>query len=270
MSGLTRRLMSERRRARISGVQCCFTLLFLAFAAWSGEVLAETYAIMSLIGDHATVIGQAKQTGSRLEQNPRSVIQLPDSGLDDFAARVAYATIAKVRPDASVSAFRAKDPALYALRDSWLDADVTKVQELLSLVAVQVPPSPDSHLLLITPYRDDLQLRTDSDYRGSGKVGGLGFYVDVSTRFQSSDTGETANGFLGVFANFQLVLVNSQSNAIEAHERVVVGSTYAAARAKDRSSWNALSPAEKIKALESLLKREIERVLPTMLSSKKP
>ena len=40
----------------------------------------------------------------------------------DFAARVADATIAKVRPDASVTTLRANDPALYALRDSWLDA----------------------------------------------------------------------------------------------------------------------------------------------------
>jgi len=244
-------------------------IICLLLAGWSGEVLAESYAILSLVGDHATVIGQAKQTGSRLEQNPRSVIQLPDSGLDDFAARVAYATIAKVRPNASITAFRAKDPALYAIRDAWLDADVTQVRELLSLVADQLPPSPDGHLLLVTPYRDELRLQTDSDYRGSGKVGGLGFYVDVSTPFHS-DAGETATGFLGVFANFQLVLINSQSNAIEAHQRIVVGSTFAAARAKDRTAWNALSPPQKIQALQFLLKREIERALPAMLSSSKP
>jgi hypothetical protein len=243
-------------------------LLILVLAAWTGEGLAETYAILSLVGDRITVVSQEQQIGSHLDRNQRQVVPLPDAGLDDFAARVAYATIGKVRPDASAVAFRAKDPALYALRESWLDADLVQVRELLALVAEHVPPSPDGHLLLITPYRDELRLQTDRDIRGTGKVGGLGFYLDSSTRLMRSDTGEMATGFLGVFANFQLVLINAQSNAIEAHERVVVGTTYAAARAKDRTPWNALSPAEKIRVLESLMKQEIERLLPVMLGKK--
>ncbi len=246
-------------------------MLILVLTAWTGESLAETYAILALVGDHLTVVSESRQVGSHVDRNQRQVVPLSDAALDDFAARVAYATIGKVRPDASVVAFRAKDPALYALRDSWLDADLVQVRQMLSLVAEQVPPSPDGHLLLITPYRDELKLRTDRDHRGTGKAAGLGFYLDSSTpNFKRPDTGETATGFLGVFANFQLVLINSQSHAIEAHQRVVVGTTYAAARAEDRTPWNALSPAEKIKALESLMKQEIERVLPAMLSSKKP
>jgi hypothetical protein len=113
-------------------------------------------------------------------------------------------------------------------------------------------------------------LKTAWDYRGTGKVAGLGFYVDPWTRLKRSDTMESSRGFLGVFTHFQLVLINLQSNAIEAHERVVVGTTYSAARAEDRTPWNALSPAQKIRALESLMKREIERLLPAMLSSRKP
>lgn len=246
-------------------------MLILVLATWTGDGLAETFAILSLVGDHLTVVGEAQQVGTHLDRTQSQVVPLSDTALDDFAARVAYATIGKVRPDASVIAFRAKDPALYALRDSWLDADVTQVRELLSLVAEQVPPSPDGHLLLITPYRDELKLQTDRDYRGTGKVAGLGFYLDSSTpNFKRPDTGETATGFLGVFANFQLVLINSQSRAIEAHQRIVVGSTHAAAQAKDRTPWNALSPTEKIRELQWLLKREIERVLPTMVSSQRP
>ena len=61
---------------------------------------------------------------------------------------------------------------MYALRDSWLDADAIDVRVLLSLVAKQFPPSPDAHLLLITPYRDEPELRTDRDYRGTGRVAG--------------------------------------------------------------------------------------------------
>jgi hypothetical protein len=243
-------------------------LLILALGAWTGEGLAETYAILSLVGDHITVIGQGQQTGSHMDQNRRQVVQLPDAALDNFSVQVAGATIRNVRPDSSVIAFRAKDPALYALRDSWRDADITQVAELMALVADQIPPSSDGHLLLITPYLNEIELRTDRDYRGTGKAAGLGLYLDPSTRMRSH-TGDQGVGFLGVFANFQLILVNLQSKAIEAQERVVAGTTYAAAQAADRTPWNALSPADKIKALEFLVKRGIERVLPAMLGSKK-
>ncbi len=124
-------------------------------------------------------------------------------------------------------------------------------------------------MLLITPYLDQPELKTDRDYRGTGKVAGLGFYLDTVTRFKRSDTMETGRGFLGVFAHFQLVLINAQNNAIAAHERVVVGTTYSAARAEDRTPWNALTQAQKATALESLMKRGIERSLPGMLSSPK-
>jgi hypothetical protein len=245
-------------------------LLIIVLAAWTGEAIAQTYIILSLIGDHVTIVGQGSQVGSHLDQNRREVVPLVESQLDDFAVRVADATIAKIRPGASVITLRAADPKLYALRDSWLDADAIGVRDLLSLVTSQIPPSPDSHLLLITPYLDQPELKTDRDSRGSGKVAGLGFYLDPMTRMRSSDTGESAPGFLGVFAHFQLVLFNLQTSAIEAQERVVVGTTYAAADAPDRTPWNALSASGKTRALASLMKGGIERWLPGMLSSQKP
>jgi hypothetical protein len=262
--------MNRNQDCAASRLPLRLRLLLVAFAMWAGEAVAQTYIILSLVGDHVTIVGQGSQVGSHLDQNRREVVPLVESQLDDFAVRVADATIAKVRPGASVITLRASDPKLYALRDSWLDADAIAVRDLLSLVASQIPPSPDSHLLLITPYLDQPELKTDRDFRGSGKVAGLGFYLDSMTRMRSSNTRESAPGFLGVFAHFQLVLVNLQTSAIEAQERVVVGTTYAAADAPDRTPWNALSSSGKTRALASLMKGGIERSLPGMLSSQKP
>ena len=262
--------MSQNHVHPASKVSRWLRLVSFVFAAWTGEGGAETYMILSLVGDHITIVSQERQTGSHLDQNRHEVVPLTESRLDDFVVRVADATIGKVRPDASVIALRANDPTLYALRDSWLDGDAIEIRELLPLIAKQSLPSPDTHLLIITPHRDQPELKTAWDYRGTGKVSGLGFYLDPLTRLRRSDTMESARGFLGVFTHFQLVLINLQSNVIEAHERVVVGTTFSAARAEDRTPWNALSPAQKIRALESLLKREIERLLPGMLSSRKP
>ncbi|HEX8009544.1 MAG TPA: hypothetical protein VF814_01175 [Casimicrobiaceae bacterium] len=244
-------------------------LLMIVGVAWAAEASADTYVILSLIGDHVTIVGQGSQVGSHLDQNQSEVVPLVESQLDDFAVSVADATIAKARPDAGVVTLRASDPTLYKLRDSWLDAELTDIQDLISLVRKRLPPLPDGHLLLITPYRDQPELRTGRDERGSGKVSGLGFYLDAVTRMRRSDTMESGRGFLGVFANFQLVLINLQSSVIEAHERVVLGTTYSSARAEDRTVWNALDQTQKTRALASLMKRGIESKLPGMLGSPK-
>ena len=99
----------------------------------------------------------------------------------------------------------------------------------------------------------------------------MGFYLKRATQVLRSDTFQEGDGFLGVFANFQLVLINMQSNAVEAHERVVIGTTYAASEAPDGDPWNALTAAQKITVLRSLMKGEIERLLPSMLTgSRRP
>jgi hypothetical protein len=242
--------------------------LFLA-ATCASQALAETYVILSVFSDHLTIVGMGAQLGSHINQNRHQTIQVTGTPFDDFAVRVADAIIAKARPAASVVALRAIDPELYKLRDSWLDvADVADVLQLMAFVPESVARSADTRLLLIAPYRDELKLKTAHDLRGAGKVAGLGFYLDTITRLRRSDTMESAVGYLGVFANFQLMLINLQSGAIDAHERIVLGTTRSAARAEDRTAWNALTQEQKTKVLESLLKEGIEGSLPRMLSSK--
>jgi hypothetical protein len=235
---------------------------------WTGQVIGATYGVLSLVGDRLTVVGEAQTVSSNLDRNQLQVITLKDTALDDGAALAAKAVIERTRPEASVTAFRARERSVYVLRDAWLDTDAIQVQELLTAIGDQFPAAPDARLLLIAPYRGDLQLRTDRNYLGTGKAAGLGFYVDFTTRMRD-DSLQVAKGFLGVFTNFQLVLINMATRTIEAQQRITVGTTVAAARAKDGSPWNALSPTEKMTVLASMMKKEIERALPAMLGSAK-
>ena len=98
----------------------------------------------------------------------------------------------------------------------------------------------------------------------------MGFYVDHSTRMFDSDSLNSASGFLGVFTNFQLILFSLQNNAIVAHRRIVLGTAVPAVPAPDKTPWNALSAENKIAMLQWLMKEEIDRVLPAMLTSTKP
>jgi predicted Fe-S protein YdhL (DUF1289 family) len=260
--------MSRNRNVAAHSAQLLGTLLLVG-AAWASQADAQQYVVLSLIGDHITIVGEGPQTGSRLDQNRYQVIKQVDPQFDDFAVSIADAVLAKAEPTASVVTLRVNDPKLYALRDSWLDTEAVGARELLDLIGNGIPPAPDSHLLLITSSLRQPDMRTGHGYRGTGKVAGLGFYLDTLTMIRRSDTQESSRGYLGVFANFQLVLVNLQTNAIEGRERIALGTTRSSARAEDRTSWNALTPEQKSQVLQSLIKKGIEGSLPRMLSSKK-
>ena len=250
--------MSRNHHPHASRLSRWLGLLTLAAAAWTGAAIADTYVVLSLVGDRITIVGQGSQTGSRFDQNQYRIAMLTDLALDDFAVHVVDATIAKLLPNAVVITLRANDPALYSLRDSWVDTDAIGVQALVSSVTTQLATPPDAHLVLIMPYKDQPDIKAGQRYRGTGKVAGLGLYLDAWTRYQPR--------LLGAFANFQIVLIGMRSSATEAHERVVVGTMFYAAQIDDGSPWVRLT-RQQASVLEFLVKREIERVLPGMLSS---
>jgi len=247
----------------------------LAIAAWAGGALAESFLVLAIIGDRLTIVAQEGKVGSHMDRNRYQVLPLADRDFDIYALQLAQDGIRNSRPSATVSLLRANDPKLYALRDSWQDTDATDVRELLSLAGDLAASAPDAHLLLIAPYQTQPEVRTDRSILGSGKVGGLGFYLDGTTRMWHLDSdgtgsGETGIGFLGVFANLQLILINLESRAIEAKQRIVVGTTVAASRAPDKTPWNALSAAEKITTLKSLMKTGIDDSVPKLLAPHQP
>jgi hypothetical protein len=192
--------------------------LCLALFISNAAVAADNYAVMSLLGDRLTFIVSEKQVGSHLDLNQREVVAVKDRSLDDFASRAADAAIEKARRSASVTMLRANDPALYVLRDSWLDTEGNDVTTLASIVAKFVSSSSDARLLLIAPYRAELELKSDRGYPFTGsKIAGLGFYSGAGSQasIESYAAKQVTTAFLGVFANFQLLLINLQTGAIE-------------------------------------------------------
>ena len=259
-----------RRTSGGRGRSCLLRIVLLAIAAWASEAAAETYVILSLIGDHFTIVTQRRQTGSHIDVNGYQTVPNADPSLDDFAAKLADNVVAKTRPDAGSVTIRAGDAALYKIRDSWVDAELSGVAELVSDIKGKLPPMSDARLLLITPYRDQPKLTTSKAELGAGKVSGLGFYVDTETWLYRSDTHEKSRGYLGIFANFQLVMINLETGNVAGQQRVVLGTTPSSARAEDRTPWNALTAAQKVEVLQSLIQKGIEDSLPGMLSSAKP
>jgi hypothetical protein len=231
---------------------------------WSGVSAAESYLILSLLGDRLTTVVEGSASGGVADGNQYEVGRMTGTALEDFVVHAADAAIQRAAPAASVTLLRASDPMLYASKDGWFDVSPEQIHALVAFVAQAVPPAPDARLLLIAPYLAQPQLRTATDYRGTGSVAGLGFYV--SDRLVP---GQGSAGFLGVFANFQLLLINPRTEAVERREIIVDGTAYSAARAPDGFAANALSREDKIKALQTLVQDGINRVVPAMIGSAK-
>ena len=117
--------------------------------------------------------------------------------------------------------------------------------------------------MLVAPYRAQPSFTFGSARRGSGSVAGLGYFVSKPTV-----DGEPASAFLGVFAHFQVLLIELRSLAIANQQPVAVGTAYPATDAPDKTAWNALTMPRKIAALQELTQDEIRRLIPVMVGSR--
>ena len=210
----------------------------LAFVVRASAASADTYLVISLVGDRLTILGAAQQAGSHMATTGEAqVMPLKDSQFDDFAVRTAGAVIGKALPGATVTLLRAKDPELDKMRNAWLDADSIEVhnarrpdQALVRPAARQPSPAHRS-VPRRTATRDGIARMTARAPRARG----LGFYIDGATPMHDSDSLTTAMGFLGVLTYFQILLINLGDNGVGAQERVIVGTTFVAAAAPDKT-----------------------------------
>jgi hypothetical protein len=204
-------------------------------------------------------------TGTHLDANTYEVHRLPGTGFDDWIANVTESAVGRARPGARVTMLRVSGRSIYGIGSTGDEANVPGLQTLVANLAKHVPAVPDSRVVLVAPLRAEPELLSYEGYLGHGNVAGLGFYVGVMPVNRS-----WLAGFLGTFANFQLVLYEPRSERIEARERITVGSAVSATESSDGSAWNALSPERKVVVLEALVKAEIERRIPILLSTRSP
>lgn len=160
------------------------------------------------------------------------------------------------------------DPALYALNDQWLAANAIDGPALVARLKGQLGTGQDTHLIVLLPYRAEPLLATRQGHIGTGKVAGLGFYVNTFQKLCKGSTSECERGFLAPFVNFRMTMLDAQTGAEESEEYTAVGVTRSAARADDRTAWNAVPDAQKIAFLEALLRQEVYRLMPDLLAKR--
>ncbi len=240
-------------------------LVALAAMAWTGNAAAEKFLVLSLVGDHVTLVSEEKSVGSHLDKNQYDAVKLGDTFLDDAALLAVKGAVIKLRPAATVELLRARDPKAYVARNAWLEQDSSIMRELMANLSHEAEASPDVHLILVAPLVDAPRMKGDEANGGGGRRAGVG-YVNGTGRVAGLGfyTGSGLSG-ISIFVNLQLALVDLRSGAIEAHERVNTGVENAALLLPNAKSGSTLSGTDKLLALQTLLSDEIARQVPVLL-----
>jgi len=253
---------------------CNVLLTFLTLAlSFIGAASAQSppstpirYALLSAVGDQLTIVNATAQTGSRLDRNQRETTELSDGGLDRMFLRSLHAALKKSAPTAEVAALAVANASLFAIQRSVLSGDKASDATVRAFGAA-MPLGGTDRLLLVLKHRSEARIPVLGGNIGIGRLEGMGFYVDRTTKVTSGRTGNSGTGFLAPFAYVRLVLADAEGRVLA--ERVIeAAATFSMGDAPDAvQPWEVLSADAKVQALDRLLNREIDKALPELLAA---
>ncbi|WP_280153696.1 hypothetical protein [Piscinibacter sp. XHJ-5] len=228
---------------------------------------APSYAIMSMVGDKMTLVIHQIGTGSNLDANRRIEVPMPDDTLHGMAAFAADDAVRRLQANAKTSLFVTRDPKLLALQDKLTDS-----KDDMAALAQQLKPllasSSASHLLLITKHRAEARLRVLDGSIGSGRLSGLGFYVDKETRMTERDTGNHSTGFVAPYAYLSVTAFDMATLRPLRQEAATASETVSTAASKAALvPWDAMTTEQKFDALKRVTRTAIDTIVPKVLEA---
>jgi hypothetical protein len=228
--------------------------------------VAPVYGLLSLVGDQLGIVVAQPQTDARLAPYKREAILIDEPVFDDAAINAASEAIRKVVPQADLSALQTRSPVLFD-RQRVLFEEKGSAIAVPEAIKAALAQQKATYLVLITKHRDEINLQFGHDRNISGKLEGIGFYVD-DTLTASRGTGTGSGGFIAPFAYLRVALIDTRNWQVIAKQTITASTTIASAQTLEASSpWNAMTSAEKIRAMDRLLRRELGRVIPILLKT---
>jgi hypothetical protein len=231
----------------------------------------RNYGILSLAGDSISTVTYVPEIGSRLDTNDKLVYSLGNNTVfDEAAIRTASAALQQIAPEAGRFLMLSTDAELHNVQNSMFDnPDANQVnREFLK----SLWKGKDlSHVILITKYRADAELKFMNESGGTGKIEGLGFYMDnraeVTSHDEKNNTHHDSKGVLMPFAYIKLLLLNPETLAVEREVRLKESqmATYAQGTDKAVRTWQVLTPKEKTQYLDHLLRKAVTEGVPRLL-----
>ena len=232
-------------------------LLALALGASGAD--GRKYAVLSLVGDQLLITQPGSVGGSRANRN---FVAMTGPALDREAVFAVEDALKRRDREAQVMLLGASDPALFEAQRRVLDQEGSTLAFLPAIKGV-VEKAGATHLILVSKHRGEARLRVADGNIGSGTLEGLGFYLDSTTRMRNTRSGEMSHGFIAPFAYMRVSLVDLATGAVLREENVIASTTVASQKAD--ATWQILTGEEKARILRTLMRREIDRVVPALL-----
>jgi len=224
---------------------------------------APTYAIVSLLGDRLTVVSHVQPTSTNIGTDHHSELKLATPAIDHAALAATEGALKKAIPEAKTVLLMANDPALYLAQEKVADPDDSagllgpQLKTLLSGAKA-------THLLLLTKIRKDSALVMRYLEGGSGKLEGLGFFVDSNRPMVNRQTGEPYRGFVAPFACFRISLIEVATGRTSS-ERAGCATGMLPAHS-GVSTWEDVPAEQKLAGLRYVLQSEIVKTMPAILA----
>lgn len=245
----------------------CLAVAAMAFVGpLSGQTGQRRYVVASFVGDKIDIVGAAMQTGSRLNTNSRTDVRDGEAALDKVVLAAVADAVARADRSAPVSLLSVPPSRLHDSPETMLRPDGVA---LPGAVVDVIDRQKATHVVLVTKLGGDAAFAVRNTTIGTGKVRGLGFYVDNERELKSEQTGRTSRGFVGTFVYVRLSLVDAASGTVT-RERLVRGSELVLAITNETaaSPWQELSAEQKVERLSALIRREIGPATQSLISDR--
>jgi len=239
--------------------------LLLAVGAHAAPA-ASNYAVLSLVGDKLDVVTYQPAIGSQLDNNSHIPVVLPQDELDLSALKAINRTLKASVPGAQVTLLAASRPEDFADQDRIFSGDrVTLPAEIDAAMRREGATA----LLLVTKHHGEARLQLADGITGSGRVAGLGFYLDGRMHLKNQDTGARSIGYIAPFVNIDVSLVDLATGTVMHRKTISTGQVIGAYHSADgTNAWDALSGAEKVSVLTNMLTTEVAAAVPALLGGR--
>ena len=235
--------------------------------ALAADDATPRYAVLSAIGDQLTLVFFQRGVGSNIDQNVRKEVPIKDTALDNFALLAVDDAIRQRHPKAATALMSSRDAALLKPREQLLDSPAEAAQ-LLEPVKDVLQKTQATRLILVSKARADARFAMREGYVGTGKVNGLGFYIDQEMRVQLVESGKRDIGFIAPYAYLSVSLIDVPTLSVIRRKLVTESTVVATAEASGAlRPWDAMTSQQKIDAIERLIRTAIERALPELLNA---
>lgn len=234
-------------------------------AAAQSVPLPPSYAVISEVAREVSIVQFQTSVGSRLNNNPRQRVGVPEGTFDKAALLAAQQALKLARPGSGAWLIAPSDSDFF---DALRMPPAGGVVQMPADLAAALKENRSTHLLVFTRFRADAQIRFVELTDSPGQLDGLGLYVDRAARVKNLDNRLVSPGFLAPYVHVRATLIDTATGKVLSTKTSQASRIFTAADSKDGSThpWDSLSSAEKMLTLRDMLRDEVTRLVPLLLA----